>query len=106
MIRRRITLRIAAATATILAAGALAACSGGGGGGNSASANSTITACGDLALAGVYAQIGESDNWGAEAYFKYVDAHGGINGHQVKYITLNNQSSSDCAALDWLFSVT
>ena len=37
-----------------------------------------IVACGDEALSGVYAQIGESDNWGAEAYFKYIDAHGGI----------------------------
>ena len=51
-----------------------------------ASANSTIVACGDEALSGVYAQIGETDNWGAEAYFKYIDAHGGILGHQVKYI--------------------
>ena len=51
-----------------------------------ASANSPIVACGDEALSGVYAQIGESDNWGAEAYFKYINAHGGILGHQVKYI--------------------
>jgi branched-chain amino acid transport system substrate-binding protein len=96
MIRRRVTFKIAAATATLLAAGALAACSGGGGGGGGggASANSTITACGDLALSGVYAQIGESDNWGAEAYFKYIDAHGGILGHQVKYVNLNNQSNA------------
>src|SRR5580698_10134165 len=93
MIRRRVTFRLAAATATVLAAGALAACSGDGGGGG-ASANSTIVACGDEALSGVYAQIGESDNWGAEAYFKYIDAHGGILGHQVKYIQQNNQSNA------------
>ena len=103
MIRRRVTFKIAAAAGAALLAGALAACSGGGGGGGgggSASSNSTIVACGDLALAGVYAQIGESDNWGAEAYFKYIDAHGGILGHQVKYITLNNQSNAAQSELD------
>jgi len=99
VIRRRTTFRVAAAAATLLAAGALAACSSGGGG-NSASSNSVITACGDLALAGPYAQIGETDNWGAEAYFKHVDATGGILGHQVKYITLNNQSSAAQSELD------
>ena len=28
------------------------------------------------------------------AYFKYVDAHGGILGHKVTYVTLNNQSNA------------
>jgi ABC-type branched-subunit amino acid transport system substrate-binding protein len=73
--------------------GGIAACSSGGG--TSASSSSTpIVACGDLALAGPYAQIGETDNWGAQAYFKYVDAHGGILGHKVTYVTLNNQSNA------------
>jgi branched-chain amino acid transport system substrate-binding protein len=86
-----------------LLAGALAACSGGGGGGgggNSASSNTPIVACGDLALAGPYAQIGESDNWGAQAYFKHVNATGGILGHKVNYITLNNQSNAAQSELD------
>jgi branched-chain amino acid transport system substrate-binding protein len=97
MIRRRVTFKIAAAAGAALLAGALAACSGGGGGsggGTSASSNAPIVVCGDFALAGVYAQIGESDNWGAQAYFKHVNATGGILGHQVKYITLNNQSNA------------
>jgi branched-chain amino acid transport system substrate-binding protein len=94
MIRRRVTFKIAAAAGAALLAGALAACSGGGGGGSSTSSNTEIVACGDLALAGPYAQIGESDNWGAEAYFKHVNATGGILGHKVKYITLNNQSNA------------
>ena len=94
MIRRQVTFKIAAATGAALLAGALAACSGGGGGGNSASSNTEIVACGDLALAGPYAQIGESDNWGAEAYFKHVNATGGILGHKVNYISLNNQSNA------------
>jgi len=90
---RRRTLIPLAAAATVLLAGALAAC-GSSGGGNSASGNSTIVACGDLALAGPYAQIGETDNWGAQAYFKHIDATGGILGHKVNYITFNNQSSA------------
>jgi ABC-type branched-subunit amino acid transport system substrate-binding protein len=98
VIRRRTTFRVIAAAATLLLAGAAAACSSGGG--SNASANSTITACGDLALAGPYAQIGETDNWGAQAYFKHIDATGGILGHKVNYITLNNQSSASQSELD------
>lgn len=81
-----------AASAAVLLAGVLAAC--GSSGGNSASGNSTIVACGDLALAGPYAQIGETDNWGATAYFKYINSKGGILGHKVKYVSFNNQSSA------------
>jgi ABC-type branched-subunit amino acid transport system substrate-binding protein len=92
MMRRR-TLPLFAAVAAVLLAGGLAAC-GSSGGGNAASGNSTIVACGDLALAGPYAQIGETDNWGAQAYFKHIDATGGILGHQVNYITFNNQSNA------------
>ena len=91
MFRRQLTIA-AAVTAAVLAAGGVVACSSGGG--TSASGNSTIVACGDLALAGPYAQIGETDNWGAQAYFKYANAHGGILGHKVNYITLNNQSNA------------
>ena len=50
--------------------------------------------CGDLALAGPYAQIGETDNWGATAYFHHVNAAGGILGHKVDYTVKNNQSSA------------
>jgi branched-chain amino acid transport system substrate-binding protein len=100
MIRRRSPVKAAAAAAIILLAGGLAACSSGGGGGTSASGNSPIVACGDLALAGPYAQIGESDNWGAEAYFKSVNKAGGINGHKVTYVTLNNQSNAAQSELD------
>jgi ABC-type branched-subunit amino acid transport system substrate-binding protein len=99
MSRRRIPFgALAAAAAAVLMVGGIAACSSGGG--NPASSNSPIVACGDLALAGPYAQIGETDNWGAQAYFKYVDAHGGILGHQVNYITLNNQSNAAQSELD------
>jgi len=95
MIRRRVTFKIAAAMGAALLAGALAACSGGGGGGgNAASSNTPIVVCSDEALSGVYAQIGESDNWGSTAFFKHVNATGGILGHKVNYISLNNQSNA------------
>jgi branched-chain amino acid transport system substrate-binding protein len=96
MIRRRVTFKIAAAAGAALLAGALAACSGGGGGGGGSSASSStpIVVCSDEALSGVYAQIGESDNWGSTAYFKHVNATGGILGHKVTYISLNNQSNA------------
>jgi branched-chain amino acid transport system substrate-binding protein len=97
MRRRRPLLTVVAAAAAALLAGTLAACSSGGG--SNASSNAQIIACGDLAQAGPYAQIGETDNWGAEAYFKHVDATGGIDGHQVKYISFNNQSNAAQAEL-------
>ncbi len=99
MIRRRSPFKVTAAAAIILLAGGLAAC-GSGGGGTSASGNSPIVACGDLALAGPYAQIGETDNYGAQAYFKHVNATGGILGHKVNYVTLNNQSNAAQSELD------
>ena len=64
-----------------------------------ASSNGPINVCGDLALSGPYAQIGQTDNWGAQAYFKYIDAHGGIAGHQVKYTVVDNQSQPAQSAL-------
>jgi ABC-type branched-subunit amino acid transport system substrate-binding protein len=88
-------------TLALIVTGALAACSsssssssGGAAGANAAGAKSPIVACGDLALSGPYAQIGETDNWGAEAYFDHIDATGGILGHKVDYTVQNNQSSA------------
>src|ERR1700722_18495109 len=93
MIRRRTSFKAAAAAAIILAAGGLAACSSGGGG-NSASSNSPIVVCSDEALAGPYAQIGETDNWGSGAYFNHINATGGILAHNVPYTPPNNPSSA------------
>jgi len=85
-------------TLAFVVAGALAGCgsssSSGANAAGAAGAKSPIIACGDLALSGPYAQIGETDNWGAEAYFDHVNATGGILGHKVKYTVQNNQSSA------------
>jgi ABC-type branched-subunit amino acid transport system substrate-binding protein len=69
---------------------ALAGC----GSGSGASANGSVVICGDLAQTGPYAQIGQTDNYGAEAFFKHVNATGGILGHKIQYIQNNNQSSA------------
>jgi ABC-type branched-subunit amino acid transport system substrate-binding protein len=75
----------------------LAACGSSSSSGNSA--KDPIVICGDLALSGVYAQIGQTDNWGATAYFKHINATGGLLGHQVQYKVVNNQSNPAQAAL-------
>jgi len=93
--RRRILAPFAVLAA---AAMAIAGC-GTSSSGSSASGNSPIVACGDLALSGPYAQIGQTDNWGAAAFFKHVDATGGILGHKVTYITVNNGSSASQSEL-------
>ena len=92
MLRRRTIAPLAGA---LLLAGALAACGSSGSPGSAgAAAKSPIVVCGDLALAGPYAQIGETDNWGASAFFHHVNATGGILGHKIDYIVMNNQSSA------------
>jgi ABC-type branched-subunit amino acid transport system substrate-binding protein len=98
MLRRRTIISL---TGAVLLAAALTACGSGSspGPGSGATAKSPIVACGDLALAGPYAQIGETDNWGASAYFKHVNATGGILGHKVNYMVFNNQSSASEAGL-------
>ena len=82
---------LAAIAAAATVALAMAGC---GSSGSGATSNATIVICGDLALTGPYAQIGQTDNYGATAFFKHVNATGGILGHKVKYIENNNQSSA------------
>ena len=89
---RRLLVAPAAALAAV--ALALAGCGGSSSSSGGLAAKAPIVVCGDLALSGAYAQIGETDNWGATAFFKHVNATGGILGHKVKYITINNQSSA------------
>jgi ABC-type branched-subunit amino acid transport system substrate-binding protein len=88
------------AVAALLAGAALSACgSSSGGGSGGLAANAPIVICGDLALSGPYAQIGETDNWGASAFFHHINETGGIGGHKVRYIVENNQSSASQAEL-------
>jgi len=82
---------LAAVAAAATVALAMAGC---GSSGSGAASNAPIVICGDLALTGPYAQIGQTDNYGATAFFARVNATGGILGHKVKYIENNNQSSA------------
>jgi ABC-type branched-subunit amino acid transport system substrate-binding protein len=82
---------LAAVAAAATVALAMAGC---GSSGSAVASNAPIVICGDLALTGPYAQIGQTDNYGATAFFKHVNATGGILGHKVKYIENNNQSSA------------
>ena len=50
----------------------------------------TITIGGTVPITGPAALFG-SVGRGADAYFKYVNAHGGVNGRKVKYIYLDDQ---------------
>jgi ABC-type branched-subunit amino acid transport system substrate-binding protein len=82
---------LAAVAAAATVALAMAGC---GSSGSAAASSAPMVICGDLALTGPYAQIGQTDNYGATAFFKHVNATGGILGHKVKYIENNNQSSA------------
>ncbi|MGH3387278.1 MAG: ABC transporter substrate-binding protein, partial [Actinomadura sp.] len=56
--------------------------------GSSSSGDSSkepVVICGNLALSGVYAQLGQTDNYGATAYFKHLNATGGLLGRPVQY---------------------
>jgi branched-chain amino acid transport system substrate-binding protein len=74
-----------AALAAVLAALAPAALAGSTPGVTS----STITIGGTVPISGPAALFG-SVGRGADAYFKYVNAHGGVNGRSVKYVYLDD----------------
>jgi branched-chain amino acid transport system substrate-binding protein len=53
---------------------------------------------GDYALTGPFAVLGAEEAQGAQAYAKWIDAHGGVLGRQVQLKTLDDQSSPQVAA--------
>jgi branched-chain amino acid transport system substrate-binding protein len=53
----------------------------------------------DTSLTGPLAFLGSPLRAGEAAYYKYVNAHGGINGHPVKFIALDDQSGDTTTAL-------
>ncbi len=58
-------------------------------GGSPGVTSSTITIGGTVPITGPAALFG-SVGRGADAYFKYVNAHGGVNGRKVKYVYLDD----------------
>jgi len=58
-------------------------------GGSPGVTSSTITIGGTVPITGPAALFG-SVGRGADAYFKYVNAHGGVNGRKIKYVYLDD----------------
>jgi branched-chain amino acid transport system substrate-binding protein len=59
------------------------------GGGSPGVTSSTITIGGTVPITGPAALFGSVAR-GADAYFKYVNAHGGVNGRKIKYVYLDD----------------
>jgi branched-chain amino acid transport system substrate-binding protein len=95
--RRKVTLAgVALATTMAMAAVGSSAASG-----SSSSIRSSAAApyvIGNIGTySGLYASTSEGAQGGIEAWVKYTNAHGGINGHQVKLITKDDQGSASLA---------
>jgi branched-chain amino acid transport system substrate-binding protein len=98
--RRRRAKGVTALAATALLA---TACAGSGGGGSGAgggggSGNSTLTICADAEITGASASISAPNVFGAEAEIQHINSTGGLLGHQLKLVQLNNQSQPSLAA--------
>lgn len=86
---------VAALSATVLAAGCAASAS---------TASTGSSSKSPIVLAGICAYTGSTPSPEScqisQAYFKYLDAHGGINGHPVEYTPLDDAGSSATAQQD------
>lgn len=69
--------------------------SAGGGGGNGPYVIGAITP-----LSGSLAFIGNALKSGSSAYYSYVNAHGGVNGHQIKFVALDDGGDANTALSD------
>jgi len=81
---------------------ALSACSDSKGSTNAASAGGTDTVVlgSHVPLTGALAAGGKQLNAGADAYFKYINDQGGVNGHKIKYSALNDDYNPQKAVAD------
>jgi branched-chain amino acid transport system substrate-binding protein len=75
------------------AATGLAACSSSGGGAGSSSSGSPYTIGLTTDLSGPTAAYGQAEEKAWSAEFNMVNAEGGVNGHKIKLITLDDQSN-------------
>lgn len=94
--RRRWLGVVAAVSAALLAAGCAASAT--------STNNSASSSKSPIVLAGICAYTGSVPSPEScqisQAYFKYLDAHGGINGHPVQYTPLDDAGSSATAQQD------
>jgi len=80
---------------------ALAACgSGQASPGASTGGEDTVVLGSHVPLTGPLAAGGKQLNAGADAYFQYINAQGGVNGHKIKYIALNDDYDPQKAVAD------
>jgi ABC-type branched-subunit amino acid transport system substrate-binding protein len=88
--------RSAAAIGIVAAAAiAVAACgTSSGGGGSTGSSKGTYTIGMSSLLSGPFGFVGVGLKNGAEAYFNYVNKHGGVDGYQLKLVALDDQSET------------
>lgn len=63
-----------------------------------ASGGSPITVCQISAQGGQNISLGQADIMGFQAYVKYVNKHGGVDGHQYKLVEENDNSDTSLAA--------
>lgn len=91
------------AVTAVLAATACSSSSGGSSQSSSSSSGSSASSAGpytvgaDTSLSGPLAFIGTALAAGAREYFDYLNAHGGVNGHKVNFITTDDAGSVNTA---------
>jgi branched-chain amino acid transport system substrate-binding protein len=91
--RRRWQLTVAALSVLCLG---LAACASSGGGSSGSGATSTIKVGQISTISGGY-PFGDTVK-GTQAYFKYINAHGGVNGHQISLVYGDDKGQPSQAA--------
>ena len=65
--------------------------------GRSAGAQEPITIGAHIPLTGPSSELGQGFDYGARLAFQEIDQHGGINGHELKLVEADDQSSPDGA---------
>lgn len=85
---RGLATACAAAVASIMLAGCASSGNGGSGGGSG-----TYEVGATLGLTGPIAGVATPYSDGISAYFNYVNAHGGINGHKVTYTAMDDATN-------------
>jgi branched-chain amino acid transport system substrate-binding protein len=98
---RFLTVTAAAALMAATAAGCSSSTSGGGGGGGGSSSKSTITIGTSLSLTGDFDADGQAYDKGYTFWAKQINKTGGIDGHKVKLIILNDNSSPTQVATNY-----
>jgi branched-chain amino acid transport system substrate-binding protein len=92
MVMRKRALTLWTGVGVALTVAVAAGCSSGAGtsGGGSSGGSGEYVVGSSLGLTGSLADIASGYSAGISSYFDYVNSHGGINGHKVKYMSLDD----------------